>query len=272
MHRQYVHVDSRTLAYFDSAPGDRSRRVALFVHGFPLGAAMWEPQFKAVPPGWRFLAVDLRGFGGSTIDDGDDDVARIDDYATDAIDVLRELEIPRAVVAGMSMGGYVVFAMLRQAPELFDAVVLADTRPGADTLEGRGNRRNMLAVLDREGPSGVARGMIDTLIGKTTALERPEVEPLVRRLIKQQSPAAVRGAIHRMMERPDSSDALATLRVPALIVVGEEDAITPVDDARRMQAAAPKAELVVIPRAGHLSNLEQPEAFNAALAAFLSRL
>src|SRR5688572_21573323 len=208
MQRQYVHVQSRTLAYFDSAPGDRALRVALFVHAFPLGAAMWESQFKSVPPGWRFVAIDLRGFGGSTINEAAEQPPRIDDYATDVVDLLRELEIAKVVLVGLSMGGYVTLAVLRRAPEVVSAVVLADTRAGADTPEGRGNRRNMLALLDREGPQGVARDMMAKLIGRTSSVERPEVESVVRRLIKQQPPEAIRGAIHRMMERPDSGDVL----------------------------------------------------------------
>ena len=149
MHRQYVHVDSRTIAYFDSAPGDRGPRVVVWVHAFPLGAGMWEPQFKAVPDGWRFIAPDLRGFGGSTIREDAEQPARIDDYATDVLDVLHELEVERAVIAGCSMGGYVTFAVLRRVADLIDGVILANTRAGADSLEARGNRRSMLALVDR---------------------------------------------------------------------------------------------------------------------------
>jgi pimeloyl-ACP methyl ester carboxylesterase len=275
MHRQYVHVDSRSLAYLDSAPGNRALRVAVWIHAFPLGAGMWEPQFKAIPDGWRFIAPDLRGFGGSTIDTRTEQPPRLDDYAIDVLDVLRDLEIDDAVVAGCSMGGYVAFAVLRRAPALARGVILVDTRAGADSPEGRANRRSMLALLDREGPSGIARDMLPKLVGATTRVERPEVETVVRRLIIQQSADAIRGAVHRMMERPDALPVLQALTQPALIVVGDEDVLTPVDESRKMQAAAAaaaKAELVIVPRTGHLPNLEQPAAFNAAVASFLSRL
>ena len=272
MHRQYLHVDSRTIAYFDSAPGDKSLRVALLIHAFPLAAVMWEPQFKAIPPGWRFLAIDLRGFGGSTMSEDDEQAARIDDFASDVIDLLGELELANVVLGGVSMGGYVTFAVLRRSPDIATGVILSDTRSTADSLEARSNRRNLLAVLDREGSGGVAREMMEKLIGRTTLVERPEVEALLRRWIKQQSPAAIRGAAERMMERPDSLAVLQSLRVPALIVVGDEDVLTPVEESRRMQAACPGAELVIVTRSGHLPNLEQPEAFNRAVTAFLSRL
>jgi pimeloyl-ACP methyl ester carboxylesterase len=166
----------------------------------------------------------------------------------------------------------VTFALARKAPQMIRGLVLADTRANADTLEGRANRKSLLAVLEREGPSGVAREMMPKLIGKTSSEERPEIESNIRRLIKQQSAQAIRGAALRMMDRPDSFPTLETLRVPALVIVGEEDTLTPVDESRKMVDALPTAELVVVPRAGHLANVEAPDAFNTALAAFLSRL
>jgi 3-oxoadipate enol-lactonase len=246
MHRQYVHAGSRTISFFDSAPSEHDARVVCLVHAFPLGAAMWEGQAKALPPGWRLLAPDVRGFGGSTIDAPDAD-PRIDDY-------------------------YVTMAVLRRQPSIATAVILADTRETADTPEGRANRRSMLAIVDREGPSGVARDMLPKLLGTTTHAERPTIEPLVRRLIKQQSAPAIRGAIQRMMERPDSHDVIEQLAVPTLIVVGDEDVLTPVDDSRRMHSAVKGSELVIFPQTGHLANLERPELFNDAVRAFLTRL
>jgi 3-oxoadipate enol-lactonase len=130
----------------------------------------------------------------------------------------------------------------------------------------------MLALLEREGPSGVARDMMPKLLGRTTLDERHEIEPFVRRLIKQQSAAALRGGILRMMSRPDSTSMLQQLTVPTLIIVGTEDVLTPPDDARKMASLAPQAQLVEIPQAGHLPNLEDPRAFNDALAAFLAAL
>jgi 3-oxoadipate enol-lactonase len=167
------------------------------------------------------------------------------------------------------MGGYAVMAIARRAPELVRALVLIDTRATADTSEGRANRRGMLALLEREGAPGVARDMMPKLLGKTTLDERPEIEPFVRRLIKQHSGAALKGGIYRMMGRPDSSAVLEQLAVPILVMVGEEDILTPPDDARKMFALNRHARIVVLPRAGHLPNLETPGAFNEALSSFL---
>lgn len=271
MRRRYLSFDSRAISYFDSAPGDDSAKVLVLLHAFPLGAGMWDGQMKALPPGWRLIAPDLRGFGGSSIEESEDNPA-MDDYAADVLEVLDHLRVSSCVLGGCSMGGYAVFAVLRRAPALARGVILVDTRAGADTPEGRANRRNMLALLEREGPAGVGQDMMPKLLGKTTLEERPQVEPLVRRLIKQQSPEAIRGGIRRMMSRPDSSDVLQQLTAPTLVVVGEEDALTPPDEARKMVSLCQDATLVVVPRAGHLPSLEQPAAFNDAMNGFLDRL
>jgi pimeloyl-ACP methyl ester carboxylesterase len=271
MTRQYFHVGERTIAYFDSAPGNAAGNVVLLIHAFPLAASMWEAQFKALPSGWRLIAPDLRGFGGSTMDQ-EPEPPSIDDYADDVIALLGELDVPQAAIGGCSMGGYVTFAVLRKSPQLARAVLLVDTRAGADTPEGRANRRAMLAVVDREGAAGVVREMLPKLLGKTTHQERSDVESNVRRLIKQQAPAAIRGAVLRMMERPESYETLEAVKVPVLIVVGEEDTLTPPADSQKMADLLAQAELAVIARAGHLASLEQPDEFNRAFAGFLSRL
>ncbi|MDO8678313.1 MAG: alpha/beta fold hydrolase [Acidobacteriota bacterium] len=271
MTRQYCHIGSRTIAYLDSAPGDAALRTYVLLHAFPLGANMWEPQMRTIPNGWRLITPDLRGFGGSTELDSVSALS-ISDYAEDVADLLAELSVERAVIGGLSMGGYAVFALLQSKPDIIEALILADTRAGADSPEARANRRNMLALVDREGPQGVAREMMPKLLGKTTIETNATAEATVRRFIKQQSPVAIRGAINRMMHRPDSTALLGTIGVPTLVIAGEEDTLTPVQEAEKMAAAIKGSKLVTIPAAGHLSNLEQPDAFNHALSAFLVSL
>jgi 3-oxoadipate enol-lactonase len=271
MTRQYSHIGSRTIAYLDSAPGHNELRTVVLLHAFPIGANLWEPQIKGLPAGWRLLTPDLRGFGGSTELDAASALS-IGDYAEDVVDLLDELGITRAVIGGCSMGGYAALALYQSAPHLFEGLVLANTRAGADSPESRANRRNMLALLDREGASGVARDMMPKLLGKSTHESNSDAESFVRRLIKQQSPLAVRNAIQRMMHRTDSTLLLAQVSVPTLVITGAEDEMIPVEESRKMAAAIPGAKLVIIPGAGHLANLEQPEAFNAALSEFLTSL
>jgi 3-oxoadipate enol-lactonase len=271
MTRQYSHIGSRTIAYLDSAPGGTTLRALVLLHAFPIGANLWEPQIKSLPSGWRLITPDLRGFGGSTELDSLSALS-ISDYADDVVDLLQELGITRAVIGGCSMGGYAALALYQSAPQLFEGLVLANTRAGADSPESRANRRNMLALVDREGPSGVARDMMPKLLGKTTHDTKPDAEATVRRLIKQQSPAGIRSAIHRMMHRPDSTALLARVSVPTLVITGAEDEMIPVEESRRIASGIRGARLVIIPGAGHLANLEQPEAFNAALNGFLTAL
>jgi 3-oxoadipate enol-lactonase len=271
MTRQYCHIGSRTIAYLDSAPGDHSLRALVLLHAFPIGANLWEPQMRAIPKGWRLITPDLRGFGGSTELDSASALS-IGDYAEDIVDLLEELKVTRAVVGGCSMGGYAALALYQVAPQLFEGLVLANTRAGADSPESRANRRNMLALVDREGASGVAREMMPKLLGRTTHESNSDAESFVRRLIKQQSPVAIRGAIHRMMHRPDSTPLLAQVSVPTLVITGEEDEMIPVEESRRIASGIRGAKLVIIPGAGHLANLEQPDAFNAALSGFLTAL
>lgn len=271
MTRQYCHIGSRTIAYLDSAPGKNELRAYLLLHAFPVGANLWEPQIHNIPEGWRLITPDLRGFGGSTELDSPSALSMAD-YSDDVVDLLEELGVKQAVIGGCSMGGYAALGLYQARPDLFDGLVLANTRAGADSPEARANRRNMLALVDREGPSGVAREMTPKLIGKTTKETNPSVEANVRRLIKQQSPVAIRSAIHRMMHRTDSMPVLAQVSVPSLVITGEEDEMIPVDESRKMAAAITGASLVIVPGAGHLANMEQPDAFNNALNSFLSTL
>ena len=271
MTRQYCHIGSRTIAYLDSAPGKNDLRAYVLLHAFPIGANLWEPQIHSIPEGWRLITPDLRGFGGSTELESLSALSMAD-YSEDMVDLLAEIGVKKAVIGGCSMGGYAALALYQSRPDLFDGLVIANSRAGADSPEARANRRNMLAVVDREGPSGIAREMMPKLLGKRTMETNPSIEANVRRLIKQQSPVAIRSAIHRMMHRPDSTPLLGQVSVPTLVITGEEDEMIPVDESRKMAGAISGASLVVIPGAGHLANLEQPDAFNHALSEFLATL
>ena len=250
----------------------RGTRTLLLVHAFPLSADMWLPQLAKVPHGWRFIAPDIRGFRGAgpAFEDADLAGATMDDYADDLVALMDHLDVERAAVAGLSMGGYVAMALAARSPGRVTHLILADTRMTADTPEGRAGRDKMKADLDRGGARVVADAMLPKLIGETTKAEQPELGDAVRLLIEMNRPEAIGGAIDALKSRPDRADALSHFTAPALVVCGEEDAITPVADSEAMARTIPGARLAVIPRAGHLSNLEQPAAFNAALHAFLS--
>jgi pimeloyl-ACP methyl ester carboxylesterase len=195
--------------------------------------------------------------------------ASMDDYAGDVIDLLDELHIEEAVIGGLSMGGYVAFAMLRHAPRYFRGIVLADTRPQADAPETVESRKRLLAVVREKGPAAVADELVPKLLGDTTRRQRRDIVDTVRGLVLSNSADAIAGAVTALMTRADSTSLLASIHVPTLIVVGAEDMITPPKLSEEMHRAVAGSELIVIPGAGHLSNLEQPEQFNGAVAHFL---
>jgi 3-oxoadipate enol-lactonase len=270
--RQNLSLGTRTLAYLDSDPEAADLPVLVLAHAFPLGALLWEPQLKGALAGWRVLAPDLRGFGGSTDERADGDAPVIDDYADDIAGLVRTVVGAPVVLGGLSMGGYAAFAVMRRTPALVRGLILADTRATADSLEGRAARKAMLTLLEREGPHGVALDMMPKLLGATTREQNPDAAETVRRLIKRQSLHGIRDAIVRMMDRPDSTPLLAEITVPTLVVVGDEDVLTPPADSEAIAAALPNASLVRIAGAGHLSNLEQPRAFAASVESFLAGL
>lgn len=263
-------LHSRTISYLDTGAGSTSPaggHVLVLLHAFPLNASMWAPQLEAVPPGWRFLAPDLAGFGGTDDRPGE---PSMDDYAADVVALLDHLGLSEVAVGGLSMGGYAAFAVLRLGPERVRALILADTRTQADTEEGRQGRLAMLSRIDEAGVQAVADDMIPKLLSGRTRRERPGVERQVRALIEANRPQGVRAAVRRLMNRPDSTPLVRRLEMPVLVVNGEEDAVTPVATAREMHAMIAGSSLVVIPGAGHLSNMEQPDSFNQALASFLA--
>ncbi len=271
--RARFHHRRRAVSYLDvTGPGPAaSARTLVLLHAFPLAADMWRPQLEVVPPGWRFVAPDLRGFGQSQVGDPSFP-ASMEGYARDVVALVDHLRLDRVVVGGLSMGGYVAFALLAAAPERVGGLVLADTRPEADDEAARANRDQMAATLAAGGPQAVFERVQGALVGSTTGESRPDVVQAVRRLVLAQPADAIRLAIHGLKARRDSTPLLPGIACPTLVVVGDEDQITNVDVARRMHARIPGAELAVIEKAGHLSNLEQPEAFSRVLAAFLSRV
>jgi pimeloyl-ACP methyl ester carboxylesterase len=265
-----IETGARRLSWLEAGAG----WPVFLLHAFPLSADMWRPQLEAVPDGWRFIAPDFRGFGrsfpshGSLTGQGGEPLT-VDDYAADVLSLMDGLELDDAVIGGLSMGGYVAFAMLRQAPSRFTGMVLADTRSQADTPQAREGRVRLREVLAKDGPPGVAEQMLPKLLGERTRHDGTEAVPLTRAMIEAAAPRAIDAAIGALMGRPDSTPGLADISCATLVIVGREDEITPVAEAEVMQRAIPRSTLSVIPGAGHLSSLEQPEVFSRALGDFL---
>jgi pimeloyl-ACP methyl ester carboxylesterase len=258
-------IGTRTLTWRET--GSPSSHVLVWLHAFPLSGEMWSAQMDM--PGWRTIAPDLAGLGGSSDHDGAPDIA---DYALDTLALLDHLGVGKVVLGGLSMGGYAALAFHRHAANRLRGLILADTRSAADSPAGRVARETMLGLIEAKGASGVADEMMPKLVGSTTHRTRPEVVAQVRRMIEGSSASGISRAVRRLRDRPDRTPELSTVSVPTLVVVGEEDALTPVDDSRALATAVRDATLTVLPGAGHLSNLETPEAFNGAVRSWLQGL
>jgi pimeloyl-ACP methyl ester carboxylesterase len=247
----------------------------VLLHAFPLSSRMWQPQLDELPgtdgSAARVIAVDLRGFGGT--EPGTDEPS-LDLLADDVALLLDRAGIERAVVGGLSMGGYVALALARRHPDRLSGLLLADTKATADTEQARAKRERIAAaVLARDSVALLVDEQVPSpLLGATTVRERPKLVDRLRRMVEEASPQAVAWAQRAMAARTGSLDVLAELSVPALVVVGEEDLITPVADAEAMAAVLPDVVLTVIPAAGHLSSLEAPDTFNWAVRGLLDRV
>ncbi len=238
----------------------------VLLHSFPLSAAMWQAQLDGLPG--RVLTPDLRGFGAAA---PSAEPPSLDLLADDVARLLDGEGIGRAVLGGLSMGGYVAMAFARRHPGRLAGLLLADTKASADTEAARANRERIAAaVLARQSVALLAEERMEkTQLGPAAP---PELLARVRSLIAEATPGAVAWAQRAMAARGDSFAVLAGVTVPAAVVVGGEDALTPPADAEAMAAALPDAELTVIPGVGHLSSLEAPEAFNEAVRALLRRV
>jgi 3-oxoadipate enol-lactonase len=259
----HVELNGRRVRYLHAGAG----WPVVFVHAFPLAADMWRPQLDQAPDGWRFIAPDLRGFGPAAASS----VAppTMDDFAGDVLALLDELRLDRVTVAGLSMGGYVAFALFRLAPERVASLILANTRAAADSAEGREGRDKMIALVGEQGPGAVADQMLPKLLGETTRRARPHVPHAVRRIIEANSADGIAGALHAMKTRPDCTDLLATFGRPALVVAGEEDTLIPMAESDAMHRALPRSQLVILPASGHLSSFETPDDFSEVVGNFL---
>ena len=275
MRRDRVTIGNKSISYLSSessVPVSRQRplRTVVFLHAFPLQASMWETTLGRMPEGWKGIAPDLRGFGESPLPS--ENTARMSEVVGDVIDLLDHLEVHDAAVVGCSMGGYVLFEMLRNAANYVSAIGLVSTRPGADNEEGRNNRRKAIELVEREGVEAIATQMLPKLLGASTQRDRPDLGKHVRNLIVANKADGVMSAIKTMMERPDSTPVLGTIGVPTLIVAGAEDTLIPPAEADAMHGAIPTSRREIVASAGHLPNLEQPDAFDALLADFLHKL
>lgn len=237
----------------------------VFIHGFPFDRTMWRHQLAGLSR-WKRIALDLRGAGASSAPADGYSVAR---YANDVVQVLDTLGIDRAVVCGLSLGGYILFDLLRRHARRIRAAVFCNTKATADPPEAKRGRDEMAGLAEREGIRAVAEKLLPQVLAPATVAAQPDVVTHVRAMIGRTPLLGLVGALRALRDRPDSTAMLGSIGVPVLAVAGEDDQIAPVEIMRAMSAAIPGAQFAVIPAAGHLAPLEQPLATSRVVADFL---
>ncbi len=259
-------IDGIELSFVDRGRGT----VLLLVHGFPLDHAMWHGQIETFWARYRVIAPDLRGFGQSGVSE---DVVSMEQFADDLAALLDSLTVHEPIVlCGLSMGGYIALEFWRKYAARLRGLILCDTRAANDTPEAAAGR---LATAQRalcEGPQFLAETMIPKLFAPLTMQKQPHLIEAMRQVIGRTDPRGIAAALRGMAQRADFTAQLAHIRCPTLLLAGENDAVSPVAEMRAIAQAIPNAQFIVIPNAGHLAPLEQPEAVGAAIESFLQRI
>jgi pimeloyl-ACP methyl ester carboxylesterase len=244
-----------------------SGKPVILLHAFPLSRKMWQPQIEALnAAGFHVILPDLRGFGENH---NFADINSMEDSAKDVCELMDNLKIERAIIGGLSMGGYVTFNFYRLFPEKFAGLLLFDTSSLADTEEKRESRFDLIDEIEKSGSQALINGMLPNLICDWTKENNPALVEKLKTMFAETNPQAAIAALRGMAERKDHSDILKNINVPTLLIFGEHDKVTNLEIAEKMKAEIPDAALTTIKNAGHYSNLEQPEAFNDALVSFV---
>lgn len=240
------------------------------IHGFPFSAAMWQPQLEALSKaGFRAIAPDIRGHGRSEAGDG---LYTIELFADDLLGLLDHLKLEQAALCGLSMGGYIALRATEKAPARVRALALCDTRGEADANAAKALRAAAMRVVAEKGVAFFAEEFAKNLFSPMTLAANAPCVETVKTIMRGNPALGVRGALLALAARPDATAFLPSIKVPTLILVGEHDKLTPPELSESMQKAIPGSEMKLIADAGHLSSVEKPDEFNAALLAFLKKL
>jgi len=238
----------------------------VLLHPFPANHKVWLPAAELLAGRYRLILPDLRGHGASTPGAGP---ATMQKHATDLLRLSDACGVGKAVFAGVSIGGYVLFEFWRRYRERVSGLILCDTRAGADTDDGRANRLKAADDVEKQGPVPFIDSMLPKLLGDTTRTARPDLVERARKMMLEMSAAGIAAVQRGMAERPDSVADLKTINVPTLVVVGAEDILTPLSEAESMQRNIAGSRLHVIPRAGHYAVFEQHETAGKTIRGFL---
>ncbi len=259
-------INNFSINYSDG--GNPAGMPVVFIHGFPFSQAMWKPQVERLSKTYRVITYDVRGHGEGDAGDGQ---YMIEFFVDDFVGLLDHLKIDKAVVCGLSMGGYIALRAIERNPERFRALILCDTRSEADPNDGRLKRATSIKTVKTQGVKVFAEGFVKAVFAPQTFQTKPEIVRFIQEIIEKNSPIGICGTLLALASRTDTTASLSNIKVPTLILVGEHDTLTPPSAAQAMKEKIPNAELHIIPNAAHMSNLENVEAFNSVLMRFLER-
>lgn len=260
-------VNELEIHYIDV--GDSDALPIVLIHGFPFSHEMWAPQIALLEKQFRVVAYDLRGHGKSGVGDGQ---YTLEFFVDDLVGLLDHLEIEKAALCGLSMGGYIALRFAERNPERLLALILADTQAKADSNDAKLRRAAAIKSVKTNGVEAYAESFVKSAFAPQTFASKSDVVEAIKLIIRSNSSLGICGALLALLSRTETTEALLGIRVPTLILVGEQDALTPPSASQEMHNRIPNSEIHLIPNAAHMSNLENSGEFNKHLLDFLERL
>lgn len=259
-----IPVNDFILSYDDLGEGDIP---VIFLHGFPFSKEMWKQQLEFLQSTRRVIACDIRGFGKSTYEEG---TLSMDLFADDLVTFMYKLQIEKAIICGLSMGGYIALNAIQRFPTYFEALILCDTQCIADTPEAKEKRYKVIDNITKNGVEEFNEGFIKSVFHKDTLGSKKELVESLRSVVFANSQEVIIAGLTALAERSETCSALGAISAPTLILCGREDEVTPLAQSEFMHESVDRSVLHVIGKAGHVSNLEQPDEFNEQLVGFLN--
>lgn len=261
-----IEINDFILSYDDVGEG---RIPIVFLHGFPFDKTMWEKQIEFLKTSYRLIACDIRGFGKSK---DEKSLLNMDLFVDDLIKFMDKLDIDKAVICGLSMGGFITLNAAKRFPDRFEALILCDTQCIADTPEIKEKRLKTIAKIEEEGVADFNEEFIKSVFHKDSLADKKELVEELRRVVFANSRHSIIQGLLALAIREDTCAILERIRIPTLIICGREDAVTPLEESEYLKEHVLGSTLKVIDDAGHVSNLEQPNEFNQYLGEFLINL
>ncbi|HSD05786.1 alpha/beta hydrolase [Flavobacterium sp.] len=261
-----IEVNDINLSYDDVGEG---RIPIIFLHGFPFDKTMWASQVEYLKNSYRLIACDIRGFGKST---DEQTPLNISLFADDLIEFMNKLDIEKAVICGLSMGGYITLNAAKRYPERFEALILCDTQCMADAPEVKEKRIKNIEEIENNGAANFNEAFIKSVFHKDSLIHKKELVENLRNVVFANSNRIIMQGLLALAVRTETCSVLKNINIPTLIICGREDAVTPLEKSEYLNHHIEGSQLKIIENAGHVSNLEQPDQFNECLSEFLMTL